>query len=165
MRPVGRLRGDGRCVSPIIAEVLMVTISVMLAAIIYVMVSGTMQATPRQKNIAVICARVAPSPNYKCVIASADANVDFNLVSILVMDQNGTVLAYLPTGIKYTSGAVALQNIQPPLATGTKVTDNGDNVFGLNDDIYLIPVAGRHLDNLVVKISGGGANGSTVLQD
>lgn len=165
MRPVARLRNDGRCVSPVIAEVLLVAISVVLAAIIYVMVSGTIQSAPRQKNIAIICARVAPSQNFKCAIASADANVDFTLVSILVEDQNGTVLAYLPSGIRYTSGTVALQNIKPPLATGTKVMDNGDNEFGLNDDIYLVPMTGRYLDNLIVKISGGGANGSTVLQD
>ena len=155
-------------VSPVIATILMVAITVVLAAVLYVIVSGMMIGTVAGKNIAVACAKVGSTTSYKCTIPSADNGVDFTKVGIQVLQSDGTVVsswaAGTTTGITY--GGVGYKVNDSALAAGPvltgKLVDNGNGLFGVNDDVYLTPKASSSLVGLTVKLSGGGADGSGI---
>ena len=143
-------------VSPVIATILMVAITVVLAAVLYVLVSGFLIVNKDPKIIGIACV-LTPSDNVRCEILSPDTGVDFQLVAIQVVSGNGTLVLDWPAPV--TFGVNATGSAQPPVQYG-RVVDNADGKFGINDDIYLIPVAGLSLSGLTVKVSGPGANGA-----
>jgi len=166
MKSVRRMKKD-EGVSPVIATILMVAITVVLAAVLYVVVSSMMTGSTVTKNIAVTCTKITGTSNYKCTIANADTGVDWANVGIQIQKQDGTIVGSLAKGFSFDSSGVApLTNLKPPLDTtaGTsKVVDNGDSLFGVGDDIFLIAASGQPLVGLTVKLSGGG-EGTTTIQ-
>ena len=150
-------------VSPVIATILMVAITVVLAAVLYVVVSSMMTGSTVTKNIAVTCTKITGTSNYKCTIANADTGVDWANVGIQIQKQDGTIVGSLAKGISFTNGIANLTGVTTPLASGSKVVDNGDSQFGVGDDIFLIAASGQSLVGLTVKLTGGG-EGTTTIQ-
>jgi len=158
MKSVRRYKNE-EGVSPVIATILMVAITVVLAAVLYVIVSGMMTGTTATKNIAVACVKVGSTTNYKCTVANADNGVDFTKIAIKVQKSDGTVVSSWAAGFAFTLGVAQNASASTPVFSG-KVVDNGDASFGVGDDIWLTPVSGQSLTTLSVKLSGGGANGA-----
>ena len=162
MKSVRRMKKDGG-VSPVIATILMVAITVVLAAVLYVVVSSMMTQSTVMKNIGIGCKKNGITSNYTCTIASADQGVDWVNVGIQIQKQDGTIVGSLAKGFSFNSSGVALlNNTQLPLASGSKVVDNGDGHLGVGDDIYLIAASGKSLVGLTVKLSGGGEGSYTI---
>jgi flagellin-like protein len=160
MRKVSR-RAKEEGVSPVIATILMVAITVVLAAVLYVIVSNMMHTVPPPRNIAVACTKISSTTSYKCTIASADNAVDFTQVGVQVRS-GGTTVANWSTPIQYVNGEKQSYLVASPVANG-KIVDNGDGKFGIGDDVYLAPVANQSLVGLEVKVSGTGGDGFTTI--
>lgn len=146
-------RKNGESVSPVIATILMVAITVVLAAVLYVLVSSFLIGTDREKNIGVACSRVGQT-NYRCSVVSADTGTDFVTVGIQVTTSNGSIVASWGRGIDLSAGgSKENDSALPPIASG-RVVDNGDGAFGTGDDVYLSPISGGSLGGLSIKLSG-----------
>lgn len=132
--------------SPIIANILMVAITVVLAAVLYVIVSNMMPPSKPTTNIAIVCSKIGSTTNYKCGIVSADGGADFTAVGIQVRSV-GSNIANWTSPITYMNGEKPSDTVSTPEASA-KVVDNGDGKFGVGDDIYLIPEMNRSLSGL-----------------
>jgi len=160
MRKVSRYAKE-KGVSPIIANILMVAITVVLAAVLYVIVSGMMPPSKPLTNIAIVCNKIGSTTDYKCSIVSADSGADFTAVGIQVRS-GGSNIANWTAPIAYKNGERPSDTVSTPVASA-KVVDNGDGKFGIGDDIYLSPEPNRSLSGLEVKISGTGGDGVTTI--
>jgi flagellin-like protein len=145
-------------VSPVIATILMVAITVVLAAVLYVLVSGFLTGTASTKNIGVGCTKTNATA-YKCSITSADSGVDFTVVTVKVTTADGTAVATWAAPVTFTMNASAASGVASPLATA-RIVDSGDGTFGLNDNAYLTLVSGGSATGLSIELAGGGASGS-----
>ncbi|HLF06373.1 MAG TPA: archaellin/type IV pilin N-terminal domain-containing protein [Thermoplasmata archaeon] len=149
-------RKDQFAVSPVIATILMVAITVVLAAVLYVLVSGFLIVNKDPKIIGIACV-LTPSDSARCEIVSPDTGVDFQSVTVQVTTSNGSIVLDWPSPVSF--GLNATGSAQTPVSYG-RVVDNGDGNFGIGDDIYIVPVSGMSLKGLTVKASGPGANGA-----
>jgi flagellin-like protein len=154
-------RRNSESVSPVIATILMVAITVVLAAVLYVLVSTFLQGPGQTQNIAVVCMKAGTS-NAKCNIASSDTGVDFTQVGIQVKTSGGDIVGTWAAGISFTSGYRVNDTASSPVLSG-RLVDNGDNAFGIGDDIYLTPEPNLSLSGLSVKLSGGNAQGEATI--
>jgi len=165
MKNIRRISKD-EGVSPVIATILMVAITVVLAAVLYVIVSGMMGNQQTQKIIGLTCSKIAGTSNYKCAMVNADPAVDFPNVGLQVLKSDGTIVGSLAKGFTLSAGGSAsLIGLAAPLNTtagSSKVVDNGDAKLGIGDDIYLIAAANQSLVGLSVKLSGGGEGATTI---
>jgi flagellin-like protein len=157
MRKVSR-RAKEEGVSPVIATILMVAITVVLSAVLYVIVSELMKPGQRMEHIGMACTQIGSTMNYKCVIVSG-SGVDFAKVNVQVRDDQGTTVANWSAPVQFVNGEQQSYMKKNPIASA-KIVDNGDGQFGVGDDIFLTPVSGGTLVGLSVKISGGGGDGS-----
>jgi len=149
-------------VSPVIATILMVAITVVLAAVLYVLVSTFLVGTERERNIGVACAKVGQT-NYRCSIVSAEPGTDFASVGIQVTTSNGSIVASWARGIDLSvGGSKENDTASPPIASG-RVVDDGDGAFGTGDDVYLSPISGGSLAGLGIKLSGNRCQGTATI--
>jgi flagellin-like protein len=156
MKYVRKRSNEG--VSPVIATILMVAITVVLAAVLYVLVSGFLTGTSATKNIGVVCTKTNATA-YKCNIANADTGVDFATVNIQITDSSGTVHCTETAPVTYTSGTNTLDCGASAIVSVARATDNGNGAFGTGDDIYVTPEyvpTATSLVGLNIKLSGGG---------
>jgi flagellin-like protein len=163
MKTVRRIKKE-EGVSPVIATILMVAITVVLAAVLYVIVSGMMTNQSVGKNIALACTQIGSTTSYKCTFAKADTGVDFTKIVVQVQKSDGTIVSSwtAPVGITPAVKTISNTSALTPVFSG-KVVDNGDGAFGVGDDIYLTPITGQSLVGLTVKASGGDANGAATI--
>ncbi len=93
MRTIGTIRKDRKAVSPVIATILMVAITVVLAAVLYVMVSGLSigpGATPSAIGVS-----VSQSPsglNWVLTFVTVPATQANSSVSLTIHDASGVML-------------------------------------------------------------------------
>ncbi|HLF06374.1 MAG TPA: archaellin/type IV pilin N-terminal domain-containing protein [Thermoplasmata archaeon] len=159
MKYVRKRSNEG--VSPVIATILMVAITVVLAAVLYVLVSGFLVGTGSTKNIGAACVKTNATA-YKCAVTSADSGVDFTQVVVQIVTGDGTVVCSWIANFAINSAGAG---VATPVGS-CKHTDNGDSAFGAGDDFYLAPIYGASpttLAGLTFKMSGGGAAGSAPL--
>jgi len=52
---------------------------------------------------------------------------------------------------------------KPPLAPTALLTDNGDLVWGVGDDVYLGPASGSSLVGCSILLDGKGGRGSAMM--
>ncbi len=91
MRTKWAIRRDQKAVSPVIATILMVAITVVLAAVLYVMVQGLVQgpgATPQLVGVNVD----RSGANWKLTIASAPSAPTVSEVRLVITDGDGNLL-------------------------------------------------------------------------
>lgn len=150
-------RKNGESVSPVIATILMVAITVVLSAVLYVIVSDMLRMGEPPKTIGIACNGVGPA-NAKCTIANADNGVDFTQIAVQVRASGGILVASWAAGFSLASGPKENDSASAPVLSG-RVVDNGDGRFGVGDDVYLVPIAGSSLAGLTIKMSGGKADG------
>jgi len=136
----------------------MVAITVVLAAVLYVLVAGLVGIGERPKTIGIACTKIGNS-NSKCTIANSDNGVDFTQVTVQVQTSEGNVVARWTAGFSLSSGSKENDTALPPVFSG-RIVDNGDGDFGVGDDIFIVPVAGTGLSGLTLKISGDKSDGS-----
>jgi flagellin-like protein len=119
-------RGRKRGVSPIIATILLVAITVVLAAVLYVLVSGltrTGASTPYTLGMAVSSASGSGS-NYLVVLAlSPSAGLATGILGLSVQNNVGTVQA--------TVAAAPTATCKPGLTTPGSCTSNGAGWYGV----------------------------------
>ena len=158
MKYVRKRSNEG--VSPVIATILMVAITVVLAAVLYVLVSGFLVGTGSTKNIGAACVKTNATA-YKCALTSADSGVDFQQITVQLVTGNGTVVCSFAAPLALGSSCTATS----PAGSG-RHTDNGDAAFGAGDDFYFAPLyvpTATSLAGMTFKLSGGGAAGSAPL--
>ncbi len=150
-------------VSPVIATILMVAITVVLAAVLYVLVSGFFGITEPPRNIGVACVKIAGTANNRCEITSADSGTTWSKVSVQVLSSSGELLGSWssPVGLG-AGGNQTVSAAAPPLSATSQIRDNGDAAFGIGDTIFLNAVAGASLSGVLLKLSGGGDGSTTV---
>jgi len=154
MKKVWAVRKDSEAVSPVIATILMVAITVVLAAVLYVMVLG-FGGTSTQAPTTSLSKKV-PGPSYgvKYEFVSISKTTSWDDVSIQLSDGTNTavwapVKASYATGAPVThgEGAVALGSLTV-WCNVTDLTGNG-NVNGGDHFIF------------VTQATGGGAGAPT----
>lgn len=120
MRTKWAIRRDQAGVSPVIATILMVAITVVLAAVLYVMVSGLVSgpgSTPRAMGVAV--SKTSDGSNWQLTISSVDAGLAKENVYLTVFRANGTVALQktafnaLPSGTSFEQVDPSALSIQP----------------------------------------------------
>lgn len=93
MRTTRAIRRDQEAVSPVIATILMVAITVVLAAVLYVMVSGLVTgpgATPQAIGISI--GSTTDGQNWKLSMTSVPSTLSSSNVNLVVLDASGTVV-------------------------------------------------------------------------
>ena len=101
---------------------------------------------------------------YKCEITSADTGVDFSQVNTHVHTAEGEVIGVWHSGVDFVvANEIAVVGALPPLASTSRLTDQGDVQFGAGDQFLLDPVDAMSLDGLYIKLAGRGASGSAEL--
>jgi flagellin-like protein len=121
------IKADERAVSAVIGVILMVAITVAIAATVYVYVSGMIGGTKNQTpNVAF----TTDSTNNKMTIATSDANIKWSDVVVTLNPAcTGAASGYK---VYYGGGATAAtafnSTVNPAVPTGTTVTA-GDYIF------------------------------------
>ena len=116
------------------------------------------------KNIGVACVRTNAT-SWKCVVASADAGVDFSQVSVEIRDSSGGLIGKWPSPIEYqpSSGSLLIGSASTPLSSSARLVDNGDGMWGVGDDAYLSPVQGSTLAGCTFVLEGMGGRGQVTI--
>ncbi len=125
MRTIGAIRRDRTAVSPVIATILMVAITVVLAAVLYVMVSGLVTGpggTPEAMGVSV--SKTPDGTNWKLTFSKVPTGKTPATVYLVVYYANGTV-AMSKTALSSLSGGA--QYVQAD-ATATTI-QAGDSVL------------------------------------
>jgi flagellin-like protein len=140
------IRKDEAAVSPVIATILMVAITVVLAAVLYVMVSGLITPVGGNKPLVTFSAVDQNSGNATIVVAGASQSVSPSnyKVNLQVGTNTGTAVA-MPT----TGGLFATLTVGAPAVTyriywtdigGEKTVNSGDN-FRVTGNNVALPAA------------------------
>ncbi len=125
MRTIRAIRRDREAVSPVIATILMVAITVVLAAVLYVMVSGLVTgpgSTPRAMGVAI--AKTGDGTNWQLTISSVDAGMAPSAAYVTVFYANGTV-ALQKTAFSSLSGTASYVQTNP----GATSIQAGDRIL------------------------------------
>jgi len=139
MKKIWRIRKDSEAVSPVIATILMVAITVVLAAVLYVMVlgfGGTSAQTPAatyQKNTITNGQKIT-------IVSITKTDVPWDDVTIQVSDGT-TILAWTPTKAAQSStNAVPLgaKVLSTGLTVSVNLTDVSGNGFVSGTDYFTI---------------------------
>jgi len=139
MKKIWRIRKDSEAVSPVIATILMVAITVVLAAVLYVMVlgfGGTSTQTPAatyQKNTITNGQKIT-------IVSITKTDVPWDDVKIQVSDGT-TILAWSPTKAAQsttTSIPLGAQTLSTGLSVSVNLTDVSGNGFVSGTDYFTI---------------------------
>jgi len=138
MKKIWRIRKDSEAVSPVIATILMVAITVVRAAVLYVMVlgfGGTSTQTPAatyQKNTITNGQKIT-------IVSITKTDVPWDDVTIQVSDGT-TIQAWTPTkAAQSTTNAVALgTKALGTLTVAVNLTDVSGNGFVSGTDYFTI---------------------------
>ena len=116
------VRKNDEAVSPVIATILMVAITVVLAAVLYVMVSGLISTPTTSQQIGVNVGRSGDGSNWILTFTSAPTGLAISTVSLTIKAANGTQILPATTLNKLTSatGTPWAQYV-PASATQTSV--------------------------------------------
>ena len=105
MKKIWAIRKDAEAVSPVIATILMVAITVVLAAVLYVMVlgfGGTSTQTPTSS-----ITKSSVTHGVKYTFAPMSKDTPWSDVTILLQDQNGVSWQWTPATTDLDNGTTA----------------------------------------------------------
>jgi len=108
MKKIWAIRKDAEAVSPVIATILMVAITVVLAAVLYVMVlgfGGTSTQTPTSS-----ITKSTVSNGVKYTFAPMSKDTPWGDVSILIQDQSGNTASWAPATTDLNAGTTDTWN-------------------------------------------------------
>jgi len=91
MKKIWKMRRDSEAVSPVIATILMVAITVVLAAVLYVMVMGFGGPATQTPTGAFTSATKVEANSYKLTFGTISPETKFIDCKIAITDKNGTV--------------------------------------------------------------------------
>ncbi len=131
MKKIWAIRKDAEAVSPVIATILMVAITVVLAAVLYVMVLGFGGTTSQTPTSSITKSSVTYGVKYTFAPMSKDT--PWSDVTILLQDQSGNTATWSPattdldnaTTAKKPFAAVALGSITNVWCNITDLAGNG----------------------------------------
>ncbi|MEE9236800.1 MAG: archaellin/type IV pilin N-terminal domain-containing protein [Thermoplasmata archaeon] len=130
MRTKWAIRRDQKAVSPVIATILMVAITVVLAAVLYVMVSGLVQgpgSTPQPIGVSVT-GDLAGGTQWKLAIASSPSTPLASEVMLVLIDLNGNATSETLDLLGNIAGA----NWNNVIDTGSVETVDAGDYIGLD---------------------------------
>jgi FlaG/FlaF family flagellin (archaellin) len=134
----------------VIATILMVAITVVLAAVLYVMVSGLIAVTPPAKTMGVTVSRSADGANWTLVIVSVPVGIGVSATRLSILNPGGAValaaqafdsLAYAPDGVEYigdgdgtieASERLLISTSMYPTGYRVEISDNAGILFAGN---------------------------------
>jgi len=90
MKKLWLIRKDQEAVSPVIATILMVAITVVLAAVLYVMVSGLLSG-PGSTARAIGVSKTTTGGNWTLLVTSSPTGLALTTVTLTIKDNNGVV--------------------------------------------------------------------------
>ena len=158
-----RMKDSG--VSPVIATILMVAITVVLAAVLYVMVSGFTHS-PGTANSAGLTETNSAVGNYTVTISSVSAS-NIPLTSLKLVISGGTGVAGTYTVVTGTfPGTKALSFTVAGVSTASITVIGGNSATYLNvgDYFQFQAASGSHLSGATVTLyNGNSVLGSTTL--
>jgi len=92
MKKLWLIRKDEEAVSPVIATILMVAITVVLAAVLYVMVSGLLSG-PGTVAKTIGINKTTAGGNHSLLVSSTPSGLTLDSVKLTIKDNNGVVKA------------------------------------------------------------------------
>ena len=119
------LKRDEEGVSPVIATILMVAITVVLAAVLYVMVSGLIPPTPPGQPMGVTVGRSTTGTNWTLTVATAPSGKSLTTTNLVIKGADGGIAlpaAPLSTYVAAETDGVSYQQLKPS-ATAVAVGD------------------------------------------
>lgn len=95
MKKMWKIRKDKSAVSPVIATILMVAITVVLAAVLYVMVMGFGNGGGSTPTASLTAAPTGTLHQYKVTVASVSTTtIQYNAIAIVVTGVGGTATGF-----------------------------------------------------------------------
>ncbi|MCX8174229.1 MAG: type IV pilin [Thermoplasmata archaeon] len=151
-----KVRENKKGVSPVIATILMVAITVVLAAVLYVMVMGMMTGPGTVQQPLGIYAKYMNSQRVQITVNSAPPNCLYNGSTVTIL--NGT------TGVPTTLNSITVYRGATTVATGTTgaLTSAGGSSWAAGD-VIMITLSGTNYVSVgdKVQITGTGFSTST----
>ena len=160
-----RLKDSG--VSPVIATILMVAITVVLAAVLYVMVSGFTHS-PGTANSAGLTESSSSAGNYTATVSSASAsNIPIGNLKIVISGASQAATGevdgtYSLSGLTASSGVYTLTGTSDLSVTFTVIGGNSASYLNTGDyfSLSILHVgasSGNHLSGATVTLYDGNA--------
>src|SRR5213079_2161742 len=139
------IRKDETAVSPVIATILMVAITVVLAAVLYVMVSGLITPVGGNKPLVTFSAVTQSSGNATIAVAGASQSVSPSnyKVNLQVGSNTGSAVAMPTTGGLFATMTInsVVYRIYWTDSGGEKTVNPGDNFRVTGNNLPLSPAA------------------------
>ena len=139
------IRKDEAAVSPVIATILMVAITVVLAAVLYVMVSGLITPVGGNKPLVTFAAVTQASGNATITVAGASQSVSPSnyKVNLQVGSNTGSAVAMPTTGGLFATMTInsVVYRIYWTDIGGEKTVNPGDNFRVTGNNLPLSPAA------------------------
>src|SRR3989441_1989960 len=133
------IRKDEAAVSPVIATILMVAITVVLAAVLYVMVSGLLTPTGQGPRVmGVNIGRSGDGTNWTLLITSTPSGLTTAAVKLQITTSGG-LTSLNPTAFSaLTSGAWNTNKAQFVGTGGTTIVRSEEHTSGLQSLAYVV---------------------------
>ncbi len=152
MKNVRLIRKDERAVSPVIATILMVAITVVLAAVLYVMVSGLI-AGPGGGPQTIGVSQTSGASNWQLQISSVPATHSLTTTTALIRWANNATIVNPP-------GQISLDAIKTTAVNGVQYVRVDATATQMKVlDVLTITKSGVYISGMQVTI----ADGSTIL--
>src|SRR5437870_12590621 len=139
------IRKDEAAVSPVIATILMVAITVVLAAVLYVMVSGLITPVGGNKPLVTFSAVTQSSGNATIAVAGASQSVSPSnyKVNLQVGSNTGGAVAMPTAGGPFATMTINSADYRIPCTAigGEKTVNPGDNFRVTGNNLPLSPAA------------------------
>ena len=90
MKAVRWMRGDDAAVSPVIATILMVAITVILAGVLYLMVAGLLTAPPSVRTLTATIERSHDGSKWEVTLVTVPRGLTMNETRIKIIGDDGT---------------------------------------------------------------------------
>jgi len=140
MKKIWAIRKDAEGVSPVIATILMVAITVVLAAVLYVMVLGFGSGGTSTPTVQ-ITSRTATADGYKLTLTAPTSEVTWTDLTVILQDGTNSATWSTFTQAALTGTTVETQSLTSSDLGSTfycNVTDMGGNGIMSNGDYFTI---------------------------
>ncbi len=144
MKKVWAFRKDAEAVSPVIATILMVAITVVLAAVLYVMVLGFGTGGSNTPTVQLTSRTATAAGGYKWTITAPTTEVTWTDLTVILQDSTNSATWSTMTQAGLTGTGVQTQSITADFGGTTfwcNVTDLGGNGILSNGDYFTIEAA------------------------
>jgi flagellin-like protein len=149
MKKIWAIRKDAEAVSPVIATILMVAITVVLAAVLYVMVlgfGGTSSTTP---SLQITVTTDTATGGQKCSLTKPTADTSWTDVTIVLTQGGAAVATWLPASTDLDGDAFITHDYGENGGVSLNITDVGGDGYISGGD-YLMLTGGSGTYNLIL---------------